>query len=232
MKKPALLSLTLGFSVCFHAGLLLFISVKASSSASIPLNEREEAFSLVNIAELEPAAPAPPRASPPAPQPLETLLVTEHEPAELYIEDEESAENQAEIEAGAEPAPVLVGSAVRPERGPFGVPEGAPFGVPKGGGERAAQTLEYVKHNYRYIQRRIRDRLVYPATARKAGIQGVVELSFTIHEDGRVGAVTVLKSSGHAMLDEAAVGTVYAASPFPRPPAPARIAIPIAFRLR
>jgi protein TonB len=95
-----------------------------------------------------------------------------------------------------------------------------------------AQSAEYIKRNYRYLQRRIRDKLVYPSQARKAGLQGVSEVSFTIHEDGRVSAVSLVKSSGHSILDEAALETIYAAAPFPRPPAPARIAIPIAFRLR
>lgn len=224
MNKPALLPLMLGISVCLHVCLLLFLSVKSSKAGALSAREEGETFSLVNIAELVPAAaPAPPRASPPIPLPVEPILVTEHEPAELYIEAEEVAEDQAENEAGADPAPIPVVSAGAAE---------ASLG--NATAERTLSRLagEYVKRNYRYIQRRIRDRLVYPAPARKAGIQGTANVSFTIHEDGRVSAVTVLKSSGHSILDEAAMETIYAASPFPKPPAPARIAIPIAFRLR
>jgi protein TonB len=98
--------------------------------------------------------------------------------------------------------------------------------------ETAGQSAEYIKRNYNYLQRRIRDKLVYPASARKAGIQGVSEVTFTIHEDGKVSDVTIRKSSGHEVLDDAAIKTIVAAAPFPRPPAPARIAIPISFRLR
>jgi protein TonB len=89
-----------------------------------------------------------------------------------------------------------------------------------------------MRRNYNYLQRRIRDKLVYPAPARRAGIQGVAEVTFTIHEDGKVSDVTIRKSSGHAVLDDAAIQTIIAAAPFPKPPAPARIAIPISFRLR
>lgn len=240
MKKPTLLAFTLGFSVCLHAGLILFLSVKASNSVALPAqNDREEAFSLVNIMAPPSEAPSPPPATarpsvplpvdaipatarPSVPPPVDAVPVTEHEPAELYIEAEEVAEEQPENEVGADPAPALVESA--------GVAEAVETAGRNR--EKSAQSAEYVKRNYRYIQRRIRDRLVYPAPARKAGIQGVAEVSFTIHEDGRVSAVTVLKSSGHGILDEAAVETIHAASPFPKPPAPARIAIPIAFRLR
>jgi protein TonB len=98
--------------------------------------------------------------------------------------------------------------------------------------ETARQSAEYVKRNYNYLQRRIRDKLVYPAPARRAGIQGITEVTFTIHEDGKVSDVTIRKSSGHAVLDDAAIQTIIAAAPFPKPPAPARIAIPISFRLR
>ena len=225
MKKPTLLAFTLGFSVCLHVCLLLFLSVRTSKAQSLPAREEEgKTLSLVNIAEFEPAAPSPPArpAKPLAPLPVDAVLVTEHEPAELYIEAEKVAEEQSENEGGADPAPAPVESA-----GHAGAVETAGRNR-----EKSAQSAEYVKRNYRYIQRRIRDRLVYPAPARKAGIQGTAEVSFTIHEDGRVSAVTVLKSSGHGILDEAAVETIHAASPFPKPPAPARIAIPIAFRLR
>ncbi|MDR0452661.1 MAG: TonB family protein, partial [Treponema sp.] len=116
---------------------------------------------------------------------------------------------------------------------PAGPQEAGPAAGPPGrNAEAAALTAEYVKRNYNYIQRRIRDRLVYPPPARRAGIQGVTEVSFTIHEDGRVSAVTVRAGSGHEVLDEAAVAVIFAAAPFPAPPAAARIAIPISFRLR
>jgi protein TonB len=228
MNKPRLFPITLGVSACFHACLLLFLSVKASSSPASPVQaERDESFSLVNIALLEPAAPPPRQAAhkPPTPPTAKPVQVSEDEPAEHYIEQdieqvEESIASEAEDRVAPEESAGYAGS------------PGSAVGAAGGTAEKSSQGAEYIKRNYRYIQRRIRDKLVYPAPARKAGIQGVTELSFTIHEDGRVSAVRVLKSSGHVVLDEAAVETIYAAAPFPRPPASARIAIPIAFRLR
>ena len=230
MNKPALFPLMLGLSVCFHAGLFLFMSVKTSEVLASPTQkEHVETFSLVNIALLESAAPAPPQAppKPPPPLPAELFPVSEQELAEQYLDQvEENTENLEAHEERADPALVSGESASH-----TGTPEGA-VETTERTTEKAPQSAEYLKRNYRYLQRRIRDKLVYPAQARRAGIQGVSQVSFTIHEDGRVSAVTILQTSGHSILDEAAVETIYAAAPFPRPPAPARIAIPIAFRLR
>ncbi len=47
--------------------------------------------------------------------------------------------------------------------------------------------------------------LVYPPAAFRAGIEGVVEVLVTIDETGRVTAARVYRSSGHRILDDAAV---------------------------
>ena len=48
----------------------------------------------------------------------------------------------------------------------------------------------------------------YPELSRKAGHSGVVILRASVGESGRVSAVSVIKSSGHAVLDERARATV------------------------
>jgi len=50
----------------------------------------------------------------------------------------------------------------------------------------------------------------YPAPAVRGGIQGTVTLRLEIDADGNVGAATVAKSSGSAVLDDAAVAWVKA----------------------
>jgi protein TonB len=221
MKRRYLLPVMIGASAFFHAGLFFLLSVKIPGASQPPArNAAQETFSLVNIALPEPAAPEPPPPpeSPP-PEPPPPAPVPGNAPAENYIVTEEEV-----------PRETAQGNPVSPAAESAGVTEGAP--AAPGRNEAAALTAEYVKRNYNYIQRRIRDKLVYPSTARRAGIQGVTEVSFIIHEDGGISAVTVRTGSGHAVLDEAAVAAVLAAAPFPRPPAPARIAIPISFRLR
>jgi len=55
----------------------------------------------------------------------------------------------------------------------------------------------------------------YPASARRRGIEGHVEIGFTLTRDGAADEVSVLHGSGYAMLDHAALETVHRAQPFP-----------------
>ncbi|YCM43397.1 TonB family protein [Verrucomicrobiaceae bacterium 227] len=48
----------------------------------------------------------------------------------------------------------------------------------------------------------------YPSSARRAGHEGTVTVTFTVGTNGRVSAVRVSKSSGHRSLDSAAVSTI------------------------
>jgi len=55
----------------------------------------------------------------------------------------------------------------------------------------------------------------YPASARRRGIEGHVEVGFTLTRGGAADQVSVLHGSGYAMLDHAALATVHRAQPFP-----------------
>jgi len=48
----------------------------------------------------------------------------------------------------------------------------------------------------------------YPQSAKQAGMEGTVLLKIEILENGRSGNIQVSRSSGHALLDEAAIATV------------------------
>ncbi|MBP2636020.1 MAG: TonB family protein [Firmicutes bacterium] len=48
----------------------------------------------------------------------------------------------------------------------------------------------------------------YPPAARQAGLEGTVLLTIQILANGRPGDITVARSSGHTMLDEAAIAAV------------------------
>ncbi|TMA85161.1 MAG: energy transducer TonB [Deltaproteobacteria bacterium] len=76
----------------------------------------------------------------------------------------------------------------------------------------------------------------YPLAARRMGMEGVVLLEVIVAPDGRAREVRVVRSSGHAMLDEAAVSTVRAHWRFiparrDGVPVESRADVPIRFRL-
>jgi len=86
------------------------------------------------------------------------------------------------------------------------------------------------------LRSRIEESLVYPPTARRRGLAGLVEVEIRLRFDGSVEKITVVRSSGHALLDQAAVRGVEEAAPFslPRdlPHRPVTVLLPIAFELR
>ena len=95
----------------------------------------------------------------------------------------------------------------------------------------AAYISEYTKNNYNYIQKRIMQELIYPSQARRAGIQGVVEVVFVINTDGSIQETAVRRSSDKIILDEEALRAVKNAAPFRPPQRPVRIVIPVSFKL-
>ncbi|WP_376693798.1 energy transducer TonB [Wenzhouxiangella sp. EGI_FJ10409] len=56
--------------------------------------------------------------------------------------------------------------------------------------------------------------LNYPERARRQNLAGALVLSVDVLEDGSIGRIRVLRSSGHDVLDEAAVRIVRLSSPF------------------
>ncbi|MDP2355027.1 MAG: TonB family protein [Beijerinckiaceae bacterium] len=73
-----------------------------------------------------------------------------------------------------------------------------------------------------------------PSTDIAAQAQGVVVVSFGVASSGAAEGVRIARSSGHAVLDGAALSSVRRASPFPPPPpgAPRSFTVPMRFNLR
>ena len=61
--------------------------------------------------------------------------------------------------------------------------------------------------------------LNYPDEARRQGLYGELVLTVGLNRDGSIKSIDVIKSSGHALLDEAARRIVRLAAPFPALPA-------------
>ena len=100
------------------------------------------------------------------------------------------------------------------------------------------------KKTYSYQQRylhnyadRIREAIVrhryYPRIARRGRKEGVVEVSFELMPGGKLQNLKLVRSSGHKILDRAALETIRRASrEFPKPKERVSIRIPIEYRLR
>jgi protein TonB len=58
----------------------------------------------------------------------------------------------------------------------------------------------------------------YPQSAGSQGVGGMLVVEFVIVKDGSLKSLAVLRSSGHAILDEAALCAIRGAAPFHRFP--------------
>ncbi len=113
-----------------------------------------------------------------------------------------------------------------------GIGSGSGTGGGAGSGAGGGGNLShYVAANYSYILAHIQRQVVYPSQARMMGISGKAVYSFIIRQDGHIDSLSLVSSAGFDSLDAAGLKAIRKASPFPAPPAPARIRVPIVFSL-
>ena len=74
---------------------------------------------------------------------------------------------------------------------------------------------EYLKKYAGIVQRRILDKLGYPASAKEAGFQGKVKLGLHLSYVGELTDVVIRNSSGYNILDDNAVASARKVAPFP-----------------
>lgn len=133
--------------------------------------------------------------------------------------------------AAPDPAPVKEASQDAGSGGSPGSPDARGSGPGSGTGKEQGQAQSYVNANYNYILLHISRNFEYPSQARRMGLNGTATFSFTIQKDGNIHNLLLDKSSGHRILDEAVEKAIMRAAPFPPPPVPARVVIPIRCRL-
>jgi protein TonB len=97
-----------------------------------------------------------------------------------------------------------------------------------GGGDYAAY--------FARLRQRIQETLRYPSAARRRGVTGTVHLEIAIEPDGAVGAVSVIKTSAHEILDRAAMDAARSVPRLPFPddvrPRGLRVRLPVVFELQ
>jgi TonB family protein len=65
------------------------------------------------------------------------------------------------------------------------------------------------------VRQRLEQFKQYPIGARRRGIEGAVDVSFRLNDQGRAEDMQLVSGSGYDILDEAALDTVHRAEPFP-----------------
>jgi len=91
-----------------------------------------------------------------------------------------------------------------------------------GPGSRAKKddTITFDTEDYRYagymrnLRQKIESIWVYPPEAAAHGIYGDLKIQFTINKDGRLGAIELVRTSGHKMLDDAAIKALKDGEPY------------------
>jgi protein TonB len=170
---------------------------------------------------LPPAAPAPPRESDAgAPAPV-TALVASGETGGVARSGSAGAVGGAPASAGGPPA-----AGAGAGRGGEGM---LALAVPGDGGGAYGAYLAL-------LRRRVQESLTYPAAARRRGLSGTVHLEITLEATGAIGPVALVRSSSHALLDDAALEAVRGLGRVPFPPEvrprALRVRLPIVFELR
>ena len=98
-----------------------------------------------------------------------------------------------------------------------------------------ADAAEYGVY-YELVRRRIHERLAYPSSARHRALSGTVEIEVEIAANGALRRVSLVASSSHGVLDEAALDAARGLRRVPFPPdvrpQPLRVRLPIVFQLR
>jgi len=93
---------------------------------------------------------------------------------------------------------------------------GAPLALAGSGPDRGDAPAEFGPFLARF-RRLIQEHVVYPLAARRLGLSGRVELEVLLDPAGRVRAVTLVTSSAHGLLDEAAIEAVRRVPSVPMP---------------
>ena len=93
--------------------------------------------------------------------------------------------------------------------------------------EEAARQAKTISH----VRGQVLNQLGYPAIARRRGWCGKLVLGFVLCADGSVENLVVLKSSGHGILDHAAMQAVVKTAPFSGGYPKTEVRLPINFQL-
>ncbi len=177
---------------------------------------------------------------PPLPAPPQPAVPTRHEVVAPMITESPAIEKPAEapVAVPSKPAAQTLPPAPPTPLEQTAKPDTAPTPA-QTAAVSPAPTNEPTKRDYGWLSeailRRVEELKRYPATPRIEGAEGRVVVKAVINEDGSVGEIDIIQSSGFTSLDKAAIETIQQAAPFhlPHPLGRPRLTIkvPISYRL-
>jgi TonB family protein len=244
MIKRMTMTRAAALSFLLHSALLLagWSAVKSSWGE---VKSRRWATPLVEVVISPESPPATPAASLTHPEANRAgSALVEKRPASSVVKKRTGGETVAghpvsggngevTIEGGAASPSAVGGALAAGSGGPAtssgpvaaGQPGGSPAGT--GAGSTVGPSQKQIESR---IWSLVNEAAQYPAPAKRAGIEGVVDLSFRITAQGRALDIQVVRSSGFSVLDSAAVEAVQDAGPYPL--TDKRVVIPIRFSLK
>jgi periplasmic protein TonB len=194
VRRPLLASAAV--AVLFHALVLFGIRLAPATPVRPP----------VPVVELDLVAPAPEAAAPPAPPPRQRSEATAPKTPKR-VPRKAPPPPRSETQPAPEAAPQ---ASSEPEASARPAPATSP-----GGGEAASEASNGASHEPERavglrtgVRYRSAPKPEYPSSARRLRQEGVVLLTVDVAADGRPASVSVKRSSGVPVLDEAAVGAV------------------------
>lgn len=147
---------------------------------------------------------------PSAPVPVREMEVTVALAAPADVRAEKSSARIAPTPLPRVETPALTPLPVEPvvqhNKAPIVLPDEPALVVSAAPVKPVEQTLVEVEPDYQAAY--LNNRLTYPLSARRMGIQGRVVLNVEVLAEGVAGQISVLQSSGHEMLDRAALESV------------------------
>lgn len=106
------------------------------------------------------------------------------------------------------------------------------------GGRSGSKVLNYTgaggadERSFSFIRDRIMQNIIYPERARRMGWEGKVTLSFVVHENGSIGDIKIVNSSGFPVLDENARDAVAKTNFKRKVPVRLVVLLPVEYRLK
>jgi periplasmic protein TonB len=198
-------------------------SVKTTPVKAIPIPKRNnlQPSEVRTLAKRTPEKEAVPQEAP-----TEPTIMTQ--PETPLIETGEGDKTSPWVQL---PGKVVLAELQDAASGTTSASPGAATGDVKGSRSTGEEKTSYLRNHFTYIKDRIIKNVNYPEAARRMSWEGKVVVSFVVKLDGSVTDIKINQSSGVAVLDKNACETIAKTAPFPKPPIPARMIIPLVYRL-